>query len=60
MGKIFGAYTDIIFNSPENINKKKSGNGNSFVFSLRDDSKFVILKCKDKENEVYIDEKILC
>ncbi len=31
----------------------KNGNGNSFVFSLRDDFNFVKLRCLKKEFEVY-------
>ncbi len=49
-GKIFGAYTDIPWTSSEG---SKSGNGNSFIFSLRDDFNFVQLKCLDKSKEVY-------
>ena len=50
MGKVFGAYTDISWSS--NI-EWKNGNGNTFVFSLRDDFNFVKLKCLDKSYEVY-------
>ena len=49
-GKVFGAYTDILWSSKKGW---KSGNGNSFIFSLRDDFKFVQLKCLDKSNEVF-------
>ena len=51
-GKIFGAYTDISWASNVNCSSK-NGNGNSFVFSLRDDFNFVKLKCLKKNNEVY-------
>ena len=50
IGKVFGAYTDIAW---ENSDNYKNGNGNSFVFSLRDDFNFVKLKCLNKNNEVY-------
>ncbi len=50
MGKIFGGYTDI----PWQTNGSwVTGNGNSFVFSLRDDFNFVKLRCLKEENEVY-------
>ena len=42
MGKIFGAYTDIPWQDNGGC---KNGNGNSFVFSLRDDFNFKKLKC---------------
>ena len=35
MGKIFGGYTDIPWQSPENYGCKE-GHGNSFIFSLAD------------------------
>ena len=50
MDKVFGVYTDIAWSSNKNYN---NGNGNSFVFSLRDDFNFVKLKCLDKKSEVY-------
>ena len=50
MGKIFGAYTDIGW---KNNGGWANGNGNSFVFSLRDDFNFVKLRCFKKEKEVY-------
>ena len=56
-GKIFGGFTDIDWTSK---NGSKSGNGNSFVFSLRDDSNFVKLKCLKKEYEVFHNKKTLC
>ena len=31
----------------------KDGNGNSFVFSLRDDFNFIKLKCLNNSKEVY-------
>ena len=49
MGKVFGAYTDIPWQSS---GSNKSGEGNTFVFSLREDSNFVKLKCLDKSYEV--------
>ena len=36
------------------------GNGNSFVFSLRDDDKFVKLRCLKKKYEVYHNADYLC
>jgi hypothetical protein len=50
MGKVFGGYTDISWQSSGGY---KTGNGNSFIFSLRDDSNFVKLKCLKKEYEFY-------
>ena len=49
MGRIFGAYTDI---SWQKYGGYKNGNGNSFIFSLRDDLNFVKLKCLKKSKEV--------
>ena len=37
MGKVFGAYTDIPWSSDGGY---KKGNGNTFLFSLRDDLNF--------------------
>ena len=56
MGRVFGAYSDISWSSK---NECKDGNGNSFVFSLRDDFNFVKLKCLDKSKEVYHNENLL-
>jgi len=42
MGNVFGAFTDI---SWKNNNEWVIGNGNTFVFSLRDDNNFIKLKC---------------
>ena len=42
MGKIFGGYTDIPWKSFGSV---KKGNGNSFIFSLREDFNFVKLRC---------------
>ena len=50
MGKVFGGYTDISWKDNGGC---KNGNGNSFVFSLRDDFNFVKLKCLYKSKEVY-------
>jgi hypothetical protein len=50
MGKVFGCYTDIACSSNYGF---KNGNGNTFVFSLRDDFNFVKLKCLNRSNEVY-------
>jgi hypothetical protein len=49
MGKVFGYYTDIAWT---NNRGWVDGNGNSFVFSLRDDFNFVKLKCLKNQNEV--------
>ena len=49
MGKVFGAYTDIPWSSERGY---KNGNGNTFVFSLRDDYNFVKLKSLIKYFEV--------
>ena len=37
MGKIFGGYTDISWTSGGSY---KKGNGNSFIFTLRNDENF--------------------
>ena len=49
MGKVFGCYTDIAW---KNNGGWKNGNGNTFIFSLRDDYNFAKLKCMNKKNEV--------
>ena len=38
----------------------KQGNGNSFIFSLREDSNFVKLKSLNKSKEVYHEKSWLC
>ena len=50
MGKVFGCFTDIAW---KDNREWANGNGNTFVFSLRDDFNFVKLKCQDKIYEVY-------
>ena len=40
MGKVFGCYTDIAWT---NSDRWVHGNGNTFVFSLRDDFNFIKL-----------------
>ena len=45
MGKVFGCYTDIAWSSNQGF---KNGNGNTFIFSLRDDFNFVKFKCLNK------------
>ena len=45
MGNIFGGYTDIPWASTGGI---KKGNGNSFLFALKDDMNFIQLNCLDK------------
>ena len=40
MGKVFGCYTDIAW---KNNDEWIDGNGNTFVFSLRDDFNFIKL-----------------
>ena len=59
MGKVFGAYTDIPWQSSggnrryyHSYGGSISGQGNTFVFSLREDSYFVKLKCLNKSYEV--------
>ena len=56
MGKVFGAYTDIPWSSN---GRYKNGNGNTFVFSLRDDLNFVKLKFLDTGSEVFHSEEYL-
>ena len=56
MGKVFGAYTDIPW---ESSGGTKSGQGNTLIFSLREDSNFVKLKCLDNTGEVYHHEEYL-
>ena len=48
MGKVFGCFTDIAW---KNSGGYISGNGNTFVFSLRDDFNFVKLKWLNKYYE---------
>ena len=55
--KIFGGFTDIDWKSNGGFIK---GNGNSFIYSLRDDSNFVKLKCLKKEYEVFHSSNYLC
>ena len=57
MGKIFGGYTDIPW---ESSGEFKGLNGNSFIFSLRDDCNFVKLKNLEELQEVYHDKDYLC
>ena len=49
MGKIFGGYTDISWKFSCGSLR---GDGNSFVFSLRDDDNFVKLRCLNKDREI--------
>ena len=56
-GKIFGGYTDIPW---DDKGGNKQGNGNSFIFSFRDNSDVVKLRCLKKEYEVYHDSSLLC
>ena len=60
MGKIFGAYTDIPWQSNGGNYGWVNGHGNSFVFSLIDDFNFVKLRCLKKEMEVYHHTGYLC
>ena len=48
--KVFGGYPDIPWTTERRF---KTGNGNSFLFSLDDDFNFIKYKCLDKEREVY-------
>ncbi len=50
MGKIFGGYTDIPWQSEGGF---VDGYGNSFVFSLRDNHNFVKLKSLTRRSEHY-------
>jgi len=50
-GKIFGAYTDINFDSY--TNNYKSGQINSFVFMFRDNKTIDKSKCLNASNEIY-------
>ena len=56
MGKVFGGYTDIAW---KNSGGFIIGNGNTFVFSLRDDFNFVKLKCLKNLYEVCHDANSL-
>ena len=49
---IFGGYTDISMSSPQ-FSESRDGNGNSFLFKLNQDNTFTVLKCKDKQSEIY-------
>ena len=57
LGKIFGGYTDISWG---NFGTWIRGKGNSFIFSLRDNSTFVFLRCRNKNKEVFHKPNILC
>ena len=57
--RISGWYTDINWTSDVE-GEYKAGSGNSFLFSLRDDMKFIKLRCTNKEIEVYHYENWLC
>jgi hypothetical protein len=48
--KVFGGFTDIPWTKKGGF---KTGNGNSFLFSLDDDFNFIKYKCLNKEKEVY-------
>ena len=49
MGCIFGGYTDIDWTSEM---KELIGGNNSFIFSIRNDSSIVKLKCMKEKNEI--------
>ncbi len=55
--KISGWYTDVQWKS---IGGTVEGSGNSFIFLLRDDMSLIKLKCKNKANEVYHRQDLLC
>ena len=57
MVKVFGAFTDV---GRSNYNGKIDGNGNKFVFSLRDDFNFVKLRCLNKIDEFYHHPDYMC
>ena len=48
--KIFGGYTDIPWT---NSGAFKLCNGNSFIFSIKNDNNFIVYKCLDMSKEVY-------
>jgi hypothetical protein len=53
---IFGGYTDIAWTSEK---KDLFENGNSFIFSIRNDQSIVKLKCLRKKNEVQHDKDVM-
>ncbi len=55
--RIFGGYTDIPWTSVGNFNE---GNGNSFIFSMRDDMSFMKIRCLNTKKEVFDDKDLLC
>ena len=57
MGRVFGGFTDISWELDSG--NFKEGNGNSFIFSVRDDQNIVKLKCLKKEKEVYHKQQFL-
>ena len=58
LGKIFGAYTEIPWKKGDDC--FKPGNGNSFIYSLRDDSNFVKLRCLDIDYELVHRPDCIC
>lgn len=49
---VFGAYTDIDWKSPK-TETRVPGSGNSFMFRFNYDGELEVLKCLDKQHEVY-------
>ncbi len=60
MGKVFGGYTDISWKSVSMPGRYAEGNKQSFLFSLNKDQNFDILKCQNKQKEVYHYSDYLC
>ncbi len=61
MQRIFGGYTDIQWTSGRREKYGwKTGPGNSFLFTLRDDMNFIKLRCTHKKCEVIHKEFKLC
>lgn len=58
-GNVFGGYTDIPWDSPSSSKKIKK-NGNSFVFSLRDDNSIVKLQNMGNEEVVHDKKRHVC
>ena len=55
--RISGGYTDIPWKSSGDW---KAGSGNSFLYFLRDDLKFIKLSCINKKKEVHHSKSRLC
>ena len=53
-----GWYTDICWTFNE-YGAWKEGNGNSFIFALKDDKELIKLRCKKKNEEIIICDDLL-